>query len=137
MGFPENLHRVFTHPGMYVHPVSFGTVTALVEGYDMALHGGLLFGFDEWLVVKVGGGNNLAWPALVLDLAFPGKGNPRKRLGRAKNEEVAINALSKLLEEFLTEREKQDGLRRIFLSHERWLRKQSWYGPKSPGWMKL
>jgi hypothetical protein len=101
----------------------------------MASHGGLLAGFREWLIVKLGCGNNLSWCALVLELTFPDAESPRQQLLHNGSQERAVRSLFELLEEFWQERETPDGLRRIYLAYQEWLQHQDWYGPSSPQWV--
>ncbi len=67
MSLPEVLANLRKRPGMYVYPVTYDTAVAFVDGYDAATQRGLLVGFREWLIVKLDGGSNLVWSALVRD----------------------------------------------------------------------
>jgi hypothetical protein len=60
MSLPPILAGVRERPGMYMQTVTYDTVVAFVLGYDLAIHGGLLWTFHEWLVPQVNGGNNQA-----------------------------------------------------------------------------
>jgi hypothetical protein len=135
MSLPAVLENVKKHPGMYVYKVEFDSVAAFIDGFNLATNGGLLVGFREWLIVKLGYGDNLAWPALALRLAFPEAESPASQLLHADNQKRAVAALFEFLEAFLQEREAPDGLRRLFLGYEAWLRRQDWYRPSSPGWI--
>ena len=119
----ENVRK---RPSMYLGPVvTYEVVAAFVHGYDLACEGGLLAGFREWLVVRLGEGSNLAWTALVLDFAFPGA-SPTDKALRAwpEAERHAIDTLFDLLAEFDEVRSKRDGLREIFLAYEQWKQEQ-------------
>lgn len=105
-------------------------------GYDAAAEGGVLVGFHEWLVPRVGEGANLGWPALVLHLAFPRSKNVHEELRQGGNQTFAIDFLFRTIAEFDDDRSKPEGLRRIYLEYERWLRTQEWYTPDSPGWLE-
>lgn len=56
-------------PRMFLSVVTFDTIVAYLSGYDLAVMGGLLLGFHEWLVVRVGRGENVVWDRLV-DISF-------------------------------------------------------------------
>ena len=67
MALPAILEKARRAPGMWFRPVTFDVAVAFISGYDAALHEGPLTGLREWLIVRVDGGNNLAWPGLVLE----------------------------------------------------------------------
>ena len=134
MSLPEALRRVREHPGMYFR-AEFHVATAFIGGFDLASEGGLLVGFREWLIIRLGYGNNLDWAALVVRLTFPEAQSPSDHLRAEDNQKLAIESLFHLLEAFLKERESPDGLRRIFVRYEEWLKRQDWYGPSSPHWI--
>jgi hypothetical protein len=122
---------------MYLQEETYAAVSAFVLGYDLAAQGGVLKGFREWLIVRLGAGNNLAWMALVLHLAFPGKSDPQVALqSSAATQRHAMDILFQLIAEFDDYRAAPDGLRKIYFEYEQWLRKQNWYGPGSPGWLE-
>lgn len=52
-------------PVMYVQSARFDAVCAFIDGYDMAMQGGPLSGFREWLLTGTERWNNLPWWALV------------------------------------------------------------------------
>lgn len=113
---------------MYLPELSFHACASYVAGYDAATEGGLLVGFHQWLVVKVGHSDNLAWYALVREVMGASANSPTDHAG-----EVAF--LLATLDEFLSERARRGGLRRIFSAYEAWLRQQAWYTPESPQWI--
>jgi hypothetical protein len=135
MGLPPALNNVKMRLGMYFPKIEFNAVAAFVDGFNLATNGGLLVGFREWLVVRLGYGNNLRWEGLVLRLTFPETESPGGQLHRTDNQNRAVQSLFTLLEAFLQERESADSLRRIFLRYEGWLKRQDWYGPTSPQWI--
>ena len=123
-------------PGMYVQEPTYAVLSAFVVGYDVALDGGVLCGFREWLITRLRGPNNLAWPGLVLCAAFPKASNPEAEVRSSPaSQEHAIRVMFELLGEFETLRAELDGMRKIFAKYERWLRTQSWYTPDSPHWI--
>lgn len=122
---------------MYVQDPTYAAVSALILGYDLANEGSALLGFREWLITRLGTGNNLAWPALVLHAAFADAVNPQEAVRAIPGaEKLAIDTLFGLVAEFDCLRSGPDGLRRIFLDYETWLRRQSWYTPNSPHWVE-
>lgn len=136
--FTETLRNVCRRGGMYLQHPSYECIVAFVRGYNFATDGGPLVGFREWLIPKLGYGNNLDWDTLALHLAFPESEAP---LAEANADSAkmthATSTLCQLYETFEAERAKPDGLRRILLAYESWLREQEWYGPESPHWVAL
>jgi hypothetical protein len=134
--FREIFERVRLRPGMYFQQPTYNTVAAFVAGFDAACTGGVLVGFREWLIPKVGDGNNLAWPGLVLRLALPDAPDPARVVSStAETEKHAIDVLFRSIFEFDDDRSKPHGLRRIYVDYEHWLRQQDWYNEKSPQWI--
>lgn len=103
---------------MYGLDGSYSAAVSFVLGCDAATSGVLLSGFREWLIVRLGDGNNLAWTALVTRIVSPGMPVP--------NEE-ATAGLFQLLDEFLALRDRRDGMARIYDQYLRWLKSQEWY----------
>jgi hypothetical protein len=123
---------------MYLPDPTYAAVSALIHGYDLAKEGGVLCGFREWLITRLGTGDNLAWPVLVLHTAFPNASDPREIVRSSPAMEGrAIETLFELLAEFDRARSGPDGMRRVFLDYEAWLRQQSWYKPNSPHWIEF
>ncbi|RLB44954.1 MAG: hypothetical protein DRJ42_31030 [Deltaproteobacteria bacterium] len=52
-------------PRMYVQDASYAAVSAFIYGYDLALDGGPLVGFWEWLIVREMEETNLPWWLLL------------------------------------------------------------------------
>jgi hypothetical protein len=126
MSLPAPLEGLRRQTGMYVNPPTFDGVVAFIDGYDMALSGGLLVGFREWLIVRANEGNNLTWGALVASLIDHSHG---------RDDKLSIARLFATLDEFVALRTADGGLRRIYVHYERWLRTQDWYTPTSPNWI--
>lgn len=135
LALPHLLQQVKRCPGMYLSAVDFDMATALLVGFDLANFGGVLIGFREWLIVKLGYGNNLSWRLLILCVVFPDAENPRQQLHQPRAQDRAVEALFSLLEEFWEEKEAPNGLRRIFLRYQEWLQRQDWYEPSSPDYI--
>ncbi len=131
----EDLKR---HTSMYLEPgnISYATVTAYIKGIDDATSGGALVGFREWLVIKVGGKNNICWTELVLSLLYPDVPFPRQHLQDAHKDELAVAGLFDLLTEFYEDKG-QHGLNHIFLQHEKWKLQQSWHNSDCDNWVDL
>ncbi|WP_460060692.1 hypothetical protein [Streptomyces sp. YKOK-I1] len=73
-------------------------MTAFLNGYNAAVAGALLSGFQEWLAAKLGFGRNLIWVALVLSSAFP-QGRPAEPWS-PEDDQHAVDQLFKLLDEY-------------------------------------
>lgn len=103
----------------------YDQVVAFVSGMDIGSQHALLDGFREFLVLKLDSGNNLAWWALVRHLTVPDCPHP---LAPAE-EQVAVEGLFDLLDEFLAESGSPGGVATILREHQLWLRRQSWFDP--------
>jgi hypothetical protein len=136
VGIPPEILSMMERPGMFVQPVNYDTICSFLDGYDMATKGGLLAGFHEWLVTKVGYGNNLAWPFLAEHILFPEAEDPHAER-RAGEPKVMVDSLIEILREFFAEQDSHRGLHGIYLRYDRWLRAQDWYRPGHPGWMPI
>lgn len=82
MQYRELFVQVHQRPGMYGLDGSFAHCCNFLQGCHAGSAWTLLAGWREWLVMHLGkvyAGNNLAWPALVLKLAFPEGWHMRKR----------------------------------------------------------
>ncbi|MGW0877844.1 hypothetical protein ACWD3Z_46445 [Streptomyces sp. NPDC002740] len=87
-----------TYPGTYLAHVNFESVTGFLTGYNVAVAGGLLNGFQEWLAAKLGFGRNLIWSTLVVKLVFP-EGRPAEPWSH-EDDQHAVDQLLNLLDEF-------------------------------------
>ena len=118
---PEEYRRLFENvrkrPGMYLIHGDFATVVAFVAGCDTS---GLLTGFREWLVTRVGCGDNLVWWALVVRLVAPPDGQHPGKLDAATDAR-AVAMLFACLDEFLRLRSEPGGLERIHAAHSAWI----------------
>jgi hypothetical protein len=131
MSIPPILGDLLSRPAMHVGPATYDAILGYMQGCDAAMRGGLLIGFREWLIVRVGEGNNLAWPELVELVSEAGEGDR----GRASGDARRIAALHDLLGEFYKARNMANGLRRMMCAYEEWLAEQTWYGPESADWV--
>lgn len=103
---------------MYLRSTSFDTIVAFLSGYDLSSGGGLLVGFREWLVLRLGHSNNLVWWELALDVI--------RLNGTTLDDQSSVHSLFALLDEFLREKAGgRDALAKIFVAHHEWLRRQT------------
>ncbi|MBB5075493.1 hypothetical protein [Nonomuraea endophytica] len=116
---------------MYGLDGSYRLLTTYVAGFDAGSDGTLLQGCREWLIVQVGGGNNLVWQALVLMLAFPDSAS--RPCFWPTNEEqnaVAVEALFLAFKRFFADRDDRvNGLELIQADYDQWLLRQPWAAP--------
>ncbi len=110
---------------MWVGAVNYDRVTAYLSGYDYALDGGFLAGFKEWLAVKYGYGQNLAWNGLFASATL-GEADTHERPRPTGHDEVLLEQLRSTLVEFLRHRQ-IIGLRNVLFDHGQWMRKQDWF----------
>jgi excisionase family DNA binding protein len=123
--FRDLFQSVRRRPGMYLlRPDSFDDLVSYVNGVDAGSSGALLAGFYEFLLLRLGEQDNLAWPGLVERIAFPG-GVPRPR--STADEGVAVAALFDLLDEFLAEVRGTHERRRLFHEYVVWAIQQPGY----------
>ncbi len=134
--FRKVFQEVRARTGMYIPDPTYASVCCFILGFDTACDGGVLVGFREWLVPRVGFGSNLTWASLALYAIFPGVKDPASTLSLVPGgEKEAIDRLFQLIDELDDARSAPDGMRRIFASYEAWLRGQDWYRPGSPSWI--
>ena len=107
-----------------VNPKSYDSLETYIQGIDDGASGALLTGFYEFLLLKLGEQDNLAWPGLVLRLAF---GDYRSRPLSEGDEAIAIDHLFDLLDEFLAEIRGPHALRRLFHEYVLWDQTQPGY----------
>jgi hypothetical protein len=105
-------------PLMYVQAARYDTVCAFIDGYDMAMQGGPLAGFREWLLTGTERWNNLPWWALVRCRVNPSV-DVEQPLADAEHT-VLLTALSSALEAFATA-VNQGGMVRILCDYSDWL----------------
>jgi hypothetical protein len=120
---------------LFFSPNEFDVAVAFLQGFNLAGGSGLLVGFHEWLVVRLGFGNNLVWCELVLHAIFPDDSSPRNRLQEAGMQEFAVNCLFALLAVFAEDKGSRRGLFWILLRHQQWLESQDWCCPSSPDYI--
>jgi hypothetical protein len=112
--FREHLELVRLRPGMYGLDGTYHDFVTYLLGYDAGTRDTALLGFREWLVLRLGSGTNLVWPALVAHLSLPDHTADYRSFGHEENV-AATAALFGLLSEFLEDRDvARDGLRCIY-----------------------
>lgn len=133
MDLPYEIEVMLTRPGMCLTEVSYDSAVAYLMGANAICHGGILHGFQEWLLIKNENDTNMFWSELVLYFAFSKCELPRYELEQLSDHKPIIAFLHQMLKEFWDERNEK-GLRIIYLNYEKWLRKRDWYDPTSPKW---
>jgi hypothetical protein len=128
MNYRELLQSVKRRPGMYGINGAYSSAVAFVLGCDAAMSGTLLHGFREWLIVRLGDGNNLAWHALVMRvLGLQDQENAEFSTVGSEINMQPIEGLFELLDEFFEERDRPNGMIRIYNSYLTWLSGQEWF----------
>jgi hypothetical protein len=121
------IRHVCKRPGIYVGPGTLPGVCAYLVGLDTAT--GCLTGFREWLIPRVDGGNDLAWPGLVDRLLGSEDVNQDQRLAR----------LGELIAEFYEFTREHGGSRgdltRVYVRYHAWLLNRPWYWEGAPGYV--
>lgn len=97
---------------MYVRGEAYTDFCNFITGYDAATSYFLLEGFREWLIVQLGEESSLAWPGLV-EMVVERDAPPHLHSDTDYNA-LKVEALFRLLDEFLELREKRNGLAKIF-----------------------
>jgi hypothetical protein len=105
-------------PLMFVQSERYESVCAFVDSHDIALGGGCLAGFREWLMTQCDTWTNLPWPFLLRKIEFPSL-DPIGALSEAESKQLLIS-LEKNLAHYLGCRE-SGGLPAVFLKYYMWL----------------
>ena len=111
-GFTDMLAAERRRPGMFGLRTLSETI-AFINGYDSGVHGALLQGFREWLQVRLGARSSYDWSSLAVYIALPDTDGPRRLT--AEQEAVATDAMFELLDQFLADRSRRDGLLDTYL----------------------
>ncbi len=121
--FEQVVAALCRRSGMY-GVSTFESACAYLNGYNAACSGGPLIGITQWLIVRAGEGNTLAWNGLVqLEIA------ERFKQVQEPSPEQMIQALGQILAEFFEYR-RTNGITKIFHEYAKWLLRKSWYtGP--------
>ncbi|MCU7724234.1 hypothetical protein ODJ79_10955 [Actinoplanes sp. KI2] len=130
MEYRTQFQAIHKRPQLYGLDGSYGQYCAYLAGLDAGNDGRLLTGFREWLVTRLGDGNNLTWQGLVIHLARPdGAAGGRAAVESADRDPAVIDTLFALLDEFFALRVGPPDLVRIYDDYLTWLKAQSWYQP--------
>jgi hypothetical protein len=110
-------------PGMWLIATTanrYDVTVAFVTGCDIANAGGLLRGFEEWLLQRHGGASNVMWWRLVLNVAFPR--SPHCQVAELSYDQNrhAVAVLWDLLDRFLADSESRVKTRDIYVGFQRW-----------------
>ncbi len=124
MALPQPLAQFFRSPDMYVPKPEFDVAAGFLQGFDAACGGRVLEGFTEWLVQKIGYGNNLGWTELFLRLAFPDFTAPRTQCLPTADQKQLVNLLAETFSSYWKDREVLGDTKGIMERHAEWLRKQ-------------
>ena len=89
---------------MYLHDDRYSTAVSFIEGFNVALDGEPLKGFQPWLAGRIRGGESiLHWAYLVASVRTPEVLEGRLRLDQIPSDydKVLVVDLLRLIEEFL------------------------------------
>ncbi|PQO42079.1 hypothetical protein [Blastopirellula marina] len=114
------IEHVTTRPSMWIQPGTYDNVVAFLAGYDLALQGAFLAGFDEWLAMRYRRAHNMAWSGMIRREVIPNV--DEAELSDGQQSELLL-ALRQLLVEFMQHR-KEVGLRSIYHEYEKWLKRR-------------
>lgn len=109
-------------PLMVVDAKRFTAVAAFIHGYNMALHGGALIGFREWLLIGREDWTNLSWSQLIWQ-----RYDPEADLSRPpslEDDEALLGELQQALDAFLKDNNEL-GLDGIYHRYNTWLLSQT------------
>jgi hypothetical protein len=98
------LPKVRKHLGIYVMYGSYLELCNFLVGYDEGSGDRVLKKFHEWLVARGKGRPELYWPFLVLCEIYPDGALPRIRELTEEQDEILIDKLFCLLDEFFESR---------------------------------
>ncbi len=91
---------------------------AFLAGFDVASGYSMLRGYQEWLVVRLGGGYNIHWFALGQKLALGvGPSDPTPVSAAGEQNDAGLRVLESVVE-FLEEMSRLDGRRNLYVQYE-------------------
>jgi hypothetical protein len=123
MDYRAQFQAIQRRPQLYGLDGSYGQFCAYLSGLDTGNGGRLLTGFREWLVTRLGHGDNLSWPGLVIHLARPdGPASGREAVESADRDPAVIAKLFDLLDEFSERTAHPDDLVQIYDDYLTWRR---------------
>jgi hypothetical protein len=106
VNYQELFDAVRKRPLMFGLDGSYSSYCAFITGCDAGNSFCLLYGFREWLFLRLKKGANFSWQTLVVELALPGAQleSPSAPLDSDTNS-IVVGALFDLLREFFRDRE--------------------------------
>lgn len=126
MDHRELLRQVRRRPGMFFgrSDVNFDKLVAFLVGLDLGARGGLLNGFREYLILRLGEESSLWWPALAIKVTAPGAA---PRPDTHDDDRAAVDGLFDLLDEFLAEFPEGHSRSRLFQEYFLWKQQLSFF----------
>ncbi|GAV41937.1 hypothetical protein [Streptomyces acidiscabies] len=121
MNDKELIQALHDRPGVFGLNGYYYPTTMLLQGFDLARSGGLLYGFREWLIVRRNECSSLQWHLLVIQEALPGVdvGGWKEPDHFTPNENRQIvDRLFSLILEFLEIRKDERKLGRVYAQYE-------------------
>jgi hypothetical protein len=131
--YRRHFTEIHRRPQLYGLDGGYHDYCTYLLGVDAGNDGGLLTGFTESLVPRVGTGGNLTWRSLVLYLAFPGRTSGWHGEAAGTGRRVAVDLLFALLDEFLGKRAEAGGPAVIFAEYVAWRETRPWARTASDG----
>ena len=101
---------------MYLSRETYDAFASYILGYDAALKGALLIGFNEWLALRLNKWPNLIWSAAVLGILF---GDPWAEVAPERDRD-AIEGVFELVAAFVAERGEDLTAGDIFARYALW-----------------
>lgn len=130
MDYRKLFRSVRHRPTLYGLDSTYGAGVAFILGCDTGTSGVLLSGFREWLITRLGAGNDLSWQDLALQIINTTTGERDDEPANNSIDTRRFHQLFQLLDEFLGQRSKRDGMVRIYDRYIEWLKGQPWFRPE-------
>lgn len=120
--YRELFASVRDRPGMYVITEGrYDVVVAFLLGCDLGNAGGLLRGFEEWLLQQYGGHRNVHWSGLIREIAFrESSDSPHNGDFTDEQHRQAVALLWELVDRFLGESGTVHDTRKIYRGYWEW-----------------
>lgn len=116
------LSEFLRRPTMFIGRESYEQAAFFLQGANEALNDGLLLGFQEWWCMRSGSFPSQHWSQTIYETAALSSPPGDENL-------AAIQLLYDTLQEYMNDRSKPHGVRRIFVRYQRWIEQQEWYSP--------
>jgi hypothetical protein len=135
---PFELDHFGKRPSMWIANASYDTACAYLRGLDMACHGGLLHGFDEWFVITYEPeyrgiiGRNFAWEKNLKEVLDDQMSAAERTMDQNEKDALWIDRLIRIIAAFYEQRERRTGggLRKIMVQYQDWLKAHEGYNPE-------